>query len=288
MSSTLTSSPLTPASCRRLSDLLRRWSGVSIEPNKEYLISGRLKALFGPANGETLDELLNHAERPSGTQLRNRIVDAMTTHETLFFRDGHPFETVVDQMIPGMLADRPNTQKLAIHCAACSSGQEPYSLAMRLAENSDPISRGRIELHASDVSVGTIAQAKRGEFMDHELRRGLSAGQRRRFFELADIGAVGCDMVLKAEIRSQVRFSVLNLTSPMDFGRLRGTTDIVFCRNVLIYFDDDTRRTALRNLHGMLRPGGYLLLGSSEMLRDNQGLFETQRIGKTTVQARIG
>jgi chemotaxis protein methyltransferase CheR len=272
-------------SCQRLCLLLKQWSGVCVDASKAYLIQGRLRGLMAKEQLSDLTDLLDRAERPANAELRNRIVDMMTTHETLFFRDKHPFDSLVNKIVPELISDRSRfSRPIEIHCAACSSGQEPYSIAMLLRERLSASDLQQIHISASDVSVGTIETARKGEFMDHELRRGLTPEQRRRFFEMVP-GPIGSpDARLTNEIRDMVRFSVMNLTAtPCG---LPQNIDILLCRNVLIYFDDETRRRVLINLARAIRPGGLLMLGSSEVLRETTGLFQSETIGTTVVHRR--
>lgn len=276
-----------PEACERLCRLLKDWCGVKIEPSKSYLIQGRLRAMMNHEKLLDLKSLLDVAERASGTRIRDQIVDMMTTHETLFFRDIHPFEVMITSVLPPLLADPKRTAPIQIHCAACSSGQEPYSIAMMLQERLPAASWSRIRITATDISTGTIAQARKGEFMDHELRRGLSADQRKRFFEMAT-GPIGSsDARLVSSIRDMVRFNVMNLTSPTSVASVAGKVDIMLCRNVLIYFDQETCQGVMRSLSKAIQPGGLLLLGASEMLRDTEGLFKTEVIGTTRFQRRV-
>lgn len=273
---------LTPAACVRLSDALKRWTGVTIEPDKTYLFRGRLRDFMLRRQLITLDKLLDRCDLDR--EVRERVVDLLTTHETLFFRDGHPFETVADRLIPERLAA--DSSVIRIHCLACSTGQEPYSLAMRLKEKLTDVMLRRIDIQASDISHGTIAQARQGEFLEHELRRGLSPMQRKRFFESVAAEPTSGRARLIGEVRGMVKFGVMNLiglaNSPPP-----APLDICFCRNVLIYFDGETRQQVLRGLSKWLRPGGVLILGSSEMLRDQEGLFRTETIGMTAIHRRI-
>lgn len=273
--------------CVRLCELLKQWSGVKIEPSKSYLIQGRLRALMVTEQINDLASLVQRISRPGGLTLRNQVIDMMTTHETLFFRDMHPFEVLIDSVIPEQLKAAGGFQPLEIHCAACSSGQEPFSIAMMLQQKLPPASHRRVKITATDISTGTIAQARKGEFMDHEIRRGLTAEQRKRFFEPVS-GPIGTpDSRLVSSIRSMVRFDVMNLTSPPSVAAIAKKVDILLCRNVLIYFDDATCQQVLRSLATAIRPGGLLLLGASEMLRDKEGLFKTEIIGTTRFQRRV-
>lgn len=273
--------------CERLCRLLQDWCGVKIEPSKSYLIQGRLRALMTTEKINDLSALLDRAERPGGSRLRDQIVDMMTTHETLFFRDIHPFEVMVTKILPPMLADPSRTAPVQIHCAACSSGQEPYSIAMMLHERLPSSSLSRIRIAATDISSGTITQARKGEFMDHELRRGLTSAQRERFFESISGRTGSNDARLVNSIRSMVRFDIMNLTSPSSVAAVAGQVDILLCRNVLIYFDSETCQRVMRSLASIIRPGGLLLLGASEMVRDTEGLFQTEVIGATRFQRRV-
>ncbi|MEM1226934.1 MAG: protein-glutamate O-methyltransferase CheR [Planctomycetota bacterium] len=271
--------------CENLCESLRIWVGIDIDPSKTYLVRSRLREVLQRHNVETLGDLLNRAKLPN-SEARHDIIDAMTTHETLFFRDRHPFETVAKKLVPDALLASP-TARYRIHCLACSTGQEPYSLVMRLSETLRPEQLLRVELHASDVSRPTLEMARRGEYMKHELSRGLTDAQRQRFFEPVSSDSALGRMRLIDSIRQRVRFQVLNLAFiKQQRPNQTELLDLCLCRNVLIYFDDELRSTIVRGLANWIRPGGHLIIGSSEMLSGFEDVFERRHVDGTVVYQR--
>jgi chemotaxis protein methyltransferase CheR len=220
-------------------------------------------------NGITdLHELTSRLQLISQRALREAVVDAMTTNETLWFRDAHPYTILRERLLPE-LQKAARTGPMRIWSAACSSGQEPYSISMCVEEYraaSMGVLRQPVEIVATDLSRSMLEACKNAEYDQLSLGRGLSQERLQRFFEKVGGDKTGNERYrVKRDVTQRVRFQPLNL---LDSYLTLGKFDIVFCRNVLIYFSGERKLDILRRIHGTLRPGGYLILGASEGLTD--------------------
>ncbi len=244
----------------RFKAILEKQSGILLGDNKQYLVVSRLNGLLQESNLTSLSELINKIASPSGSVLLKQVVDKMTTNETLWFRDRYPFDYLKNTIIPEL---RRTTNRIRIWCAACSTGQEPYSITMQLEEISALI---QTEIVATDLSERVLDKARQGIYQKIELNRGMPADKLRRYFQ--DLNET--DWQVNERLRSKVRFQPLNLLStPYGFGKF----DVIFCRNVLIYFSNENKTKVINGLIDSLKPGGYLFLGASESLtRDSQTL----------------
>ena len=231
-------------------------SGLVLTADKDYLLKSRLEPLARKDGFLGLDQLLAKVgAEPSGA-LAQRCIDAMATHESFFFRDGTPFNLLAGRVLPQLVEARAATRALRIWCAACSSGQEPYSLAMLLMEEQHRMPGWRIDILATDMSLPILERARTGLYSDFEVRRGLSDARLARWFT-----PTGDNWLLSPQIRSMVRFAPHNLLAGTSgLGRF----DLIFCRNVLIYFDREHKRAALGQISQALEPHGALVLGSAE------------------------
>lgn len=237
-----------------LRQFLYERSGLSLEGDKLYLVESRLLPIARQAGLADLAGLVNQMK--GDRDLAQSVVDAMTTNETFFFRDRVPFEKFRNVMLPHLLASRTADRRLRIWCAACSTGQEPYSLAMLLDEEARRLAGWNIEILATDLSRRAIESARQGLYSQFEVQRGLPITMLLRYFQRA-----GERWQINEFLRSRVNFREFNLLS--DF-RALGTFDAIFCRNVLLYFDVPTKRDILARLSRALAPDGYLLMGSAE------------------------
>jgi chemotaxis protein methyltransferase CheR len=249
---------------------LERASGITLGTGKEYLVRSRLSRVFEEMGTERLVDVVNalEADRPLG--LRLRVIDAMTTNETLWFRDAHPFELLATRLLPELEA----AGKPLVRCwsAACSTGQEAYSISMVVSEYLAMRPRAsvpRVEIVGTDISPSVLAQAQRAEYEEFELTRGLSEERLRRHFD-----DVGRRRRVREEVRARCSFRELNLLGSFT---LLGRFDLVFCRNVLIYFSPATRQDILARIAGQMHPGACLLLGGSEPVSHYSEWFELQR-----------
>ena len=237
-------------------DLVHRRSAIVLEDGKEYLAETRLEPLVRNEGLSSVADLVDHLRCPSSGPLQEQVVDALTTNETSWFRDVHPFEALRTDVIPELLARNERTRTLRVWCGASSSGQEPYSLALLLREHFPQLSSWTVEITATDISPTMVERARAGRYSGIEVNRGLSARHLVQWFTQD-----GVTWVLDPSVRSMVCFSTLNLAAPWP---AMAPVDLVLLRNVLIYFDVPTKRTILAKVHDLLRPGGLLLLGGSE------------------------
>lgn len=261
---------ITPEDFQQFSVFLEQSCGILLAEHKQYLVQSRLSKIMREQNCASLRELIQRLRAPGADWLKERVINAMTTNETLWFRDGHPYEILARQLLPE-IDKMHRLQKLRIWSAACSSGQEPYSISMTIEEykRTHPGAFGAgEEVLATDISTRVLEQARIGEYEMLALGRGLSRERlQKHFLQTGE----GCWQV-QPQIRARVRFQRLNLLGAY---AMLGQFDIIFCRNVLIYFSPSAKQEILRKMHRQLRPGGYLLLGASESL---SGLADCYRM----------
>jgi chemotaxis protein methyltransferase CheR len=281
---------LTRAAFDDLRRAIHRLCGIVLSEEKEYLIRHRLEPVVRRCGCHSFDEFRAKLVGNDAVLLQDAIIEAITTQETAFFRDRHPFDALRQQILPKLVQTRraaPGTPRrpIRIWCAGAATGQEPYSLAILIHELADvPQSGGpkpeEFSILATDVSGEALAVAKAGAYERRQIDRGLSAGQIHKYFEhCAD------RWVARPMLRKLVEFRRVNLIQP--FGNL-GTFDVILCRNVLIYFDDATRRKICGQFHAMLADGGCLLLGSAENLYGINDGFASVRFGDTLVYRKTG
>ncbi|MBI5636849.1 MAG: protein-glutamate O-methyltransferase CheR [Nitrospinae bacterium] len=283
---------LKPQEFAELTNYIYKACGLSIGNEKQYLVEQRLFNLAKTAGGGSFQGLIDKLKTGADPRLRDDVIEAMTTNETSFFRDGHPFDTFRDKLLPILeqtIIQRKKSPiqrrgaKVRIWSAAASTGQEAYSMAMLIHEHVKAnghkgVTVEDFDILATDISSSVLAQAISGRYSDMEMARGLSAERRDRFFTKTDSGwAVGHDL------QSIVEFRRINITEP--FTALGGF-DVIFCRNILIYFDDDTKRKIMRQMHQMLSPAGYLLLGACENVQGMGVDFESIT-HKSTILHRV-
>jgi chemotaxis protein methyltransferase CheR len=247
---------MTPFEFDYLRKLLKERSGLVLSADKQYLVESRLLPVARKAGCAGLSQLLLSLKQPKAERLIVEVVQAMMTNESFFFRDKIPFEHFRDTIMPALLAARSEQRSIRIWCAAASSGQEPYSLAMALKEMQDAIAGWRIEILATDLSAEVLEKAKTGIYSQFEVQRGLPIQLLIKYFT-----QVGEAWQIAPDIRAMVRYRQLNLLS--EFSHL-GSFDIVFCRNVLIYFDQQTKTDVLDRIARIIERDGYLALGAAE------------------------
>jgi len=246
---------VTPQDYEYLRKLLKDRSGLVLSADKQYLVESRLVPLARKANLGGITELV--AKMKSGAEaLVVDVVEAMTTNETFFFRDKVPFDHFRDTIIPKLVQARASRKSLRIWCAAGSTGQEPYSLAMSLKEMGSMLSGWRLEILATDLSQEVQEKSKAGIYSQFEVQRGLPIQLLVKYFK-----QVGEMWQINADIRAMVQHRPLNLLH--DFSQL-GMFDVIFCRNVLIYFDQDTKITIFNRLVKSMEADGFLVLGAAE------------------------
>ncbi len=259
-------------------EFLEAASGIALGDNKQYLVNSRLGGLVSEMGLGSIGELIECVKCDMKPGLRERIIDAMTTNETLWFRDHSPFEILKSHILPELSGLR--ARPVRIWSAACSSGQEPYSMSMIIQEylQAKPGSLSHdAQITATDISPSVLKNAREGVYDAMALARGLSDERKKRFF---DVQAKAGDVKAKAwqvkpEIRKRITFAEMNLMKK-DYLAL-GKFDVIFCRNVLIYFSAELKREILARFSQVLEPGGYLCLGASESVSGYVDFFETVR-----------
>ena len=239
-----------------IAQFLKERSGLIITPDKMYLLETRLAALLRDNNLSSLGALVETLRQPGGNTIKDQVVDAMTTNETSFFRDSNPFDTLRKSVIPGLIERRAASRTLRIWSAACSTGQEPYSLAMMLKDSFPILGGWKVEIVATDLSPSVLERARDGIYSTFEVQRGLPIQLLVRHFDQQEP-----NWQIKRELRQMVSFRPLNLLE--DFSAL-GQFDVVLCRNVLIYFDQPTKTRILSAIAKRIAGDGVLLLGGAE------------------------
>lgn len=254
---------------RDFSRFLESQCGIVLGDSKQYLVRSRLSPLVTKFKLVSLSDLLRNVVTGRNRELRIAAVDAMTTNETLWFRDSYPFTVLADKLLPEMAEKK---RPIKIWSAASSSGQEPYSMGMTILETQSkrPGMLPSVAITATDISASMLDMCRAGVYDNLALGRGLSPERRRTFFEDAGDGR----MKIKDNVKRLVNFRPQNL---MESYALLGKFDIVFCRNVLIYFSPDMKSQVLNSIANSLNPGGYLLLGASESLTGLTDRFEMVR-----------
>lgn len=250
-----------------LTRFLHERSGIALSADKAYLVESRLLPLVRTHKFKDLTDLIGRLRFGADAVLADEVVDAMTTNETFFFRDKLPFDRFRDIMLPQLIKARAAERRLRIWCAACSTGQEPYSLAMLLQERRAELSGWKVDIMATDLSPSVIDRARAGTYSQFEVQRGMPIQTLLKHFE-----QVGDKWVVSQELRSMVQFRTLNLLR--DFSSL-GKFDVVFCRNVLIYFDEQTRLDIMSRIARLMVPESYLVLGAAETVIGFNNLFVT-------------
>jgi chemotaxis protein methyltransferase CheR len=240
-------------------------TGIEVAADRQYLVEARLAPIMRARDIGDFPELLRRFERRESEALVREIIEAMTTSETSFFRDRAPFDVFRDQTLPELMATRATARRLRIWCAACSSGQEAYSLAMTLDQSANALRGWSVELLATDISQTAIDAARAGAYSQFEVQRGLSTTQLLRYFQRQGDG-----WRVNEHIRARIVFQEFNLLSNLDG---LGKFDAIFCRNVLLYFDPETRRDVLARLSRALADDGCLFLGASELAGERHPAF---------------
>ena len=247
---------MTPQDFDYLRKMLRERSGLVLSAEKQYLAESRLLPVARKNGLSNLTELVAKLKAPVGAPLGVEVIEAMTTNESFFFRDKVPFEHFRAVIMPALMEARAREKRIRIWCAAAATGQEPYSLAMSLKGIGPALAGWRIEIVATDLSNEVLDKAKAGIYSQFEVQRGLPIQQLVKFFS-----QVGESWQIAKEIRAMVKFRSLNLLA--DFSAL-GTFDLVFCRNVLIYFDQETKIGVLNRIARQMPADGFLVLGAAE------------------------
>jgi chemotaxis protein methyltransferase CheR len=237
-------------------ELVHRRAAILIEAGKEYLVDARLGPIAKAHGLPSVDALVDKLRRDERGPLAQEVIEALTTNETSFFRDIHPFEVLRTTVLPTLIRARAATRSLRIWCAAASTGQEPYSIAMTIRDHFPELATWNVQIIATDINATVLARARSGIFRQLEVNRGLPAAMLVKHFEKN-----GIDWQIKPSLRQMISFQELNL---LERWPLFAQQDVVFIRNVLIYFDIPTKRELLRRVRENLRDDGYLFLGGAE------------------------
>jgi chemotaxis protein methyltransferase CheR len=256
----MTSFNITPAGFKQFSSFLEKSCGIVLTENKQYLVHCRLAKIMNQHAFSDLESLMQAMSRSSARDLNRLVIDAMTTNETLWFRDLHPYEVLKNKFLPEYISS--SSSRVKIWSAACSTGQEPYSMAMVATEyiEANASCKGaKVDVIATDISSEALELAKKGEYEAFALGRGLSDGRKAKFFTQSQNNS----WVVSPQIKSSITFRAINL---LDSYSMIDKVDIIFCRNVLIYFSAEIKQKIIEKMHAQLKPGGYLVLGASESM----------------------
>jgi chemotaxis protein methyltransferase CheR len=273
MESRVLSTQILPENYRFLQEHVRARVGIVLEDNKHYLFESRLAPIVRQYGLGSINDLCVLLRAKRNVALAHQVVEAMTTNETYFFRDPAQYEAIRTALLPRLKAEKRDTQNLRFWSAASSTGQEAYSLGMLLLE--EGLQDWNTQILGTDFSEKVVTRARSGLYQQIEVNRGLPAALLVKYFLRS-----GLDWQLSEAVRRIVRFETIDLRKSM---RALGPFDLVFCRNVMIYFDNETKRNIVKEIHGTLFRGGWLLLGGAETAFSLEERFDRQVVGNVTV-----
>ena len=265
---------MTSADFDYICKMVRERSAIVLEGGKEYLVDSRLTPLARQEGFASLSDFIGHLRTKPSNDLHEKVIESMTTNETSFFRDVHPFEALKQIVLPDMIQKRQPERRLNLWCGASSSGQEPYSMAMLLRQFFPDLSSWKIHFIATDISQEMLQRCSKGCFSQLEVNRGLPATMLVKYFE-----KLGLAWQVKDDLRRLFEFRQMNLAAVWPS---LPKMDIIFLRNVLIYFDIETKKAILAKVRQVLQPDGYLFLGGAETTMNLDGKFERLQIEKTS------
>ena len=280
---------MSPENFRYLCALIKTRSGLVLTEEKAYLVENRLMPIVRQRRLDDIEEIVHRIQREGDEELIRQVTEAMTTNESYFFRDVTPFDQFRQIVLPHVLEARPGGPSIRIWSAACSTGQEPYSLAMLIKDHEDRFRDWRVEISATDIATNVLDKARDGIYSQFEVQRGLPVQYMVKYFNQN-----GDKWQVDESIRRLVKFSQFNLLEePIGLG----VFDVIFCRNVLIYFDQDTKRKVLERIHRVLKPDGFLFLGGAEtvlglsedfsLVPDQRGIYESIQVAPVIRQAAV-
>lgn len=252
--------------------LVRDRAGIILEPGKEYLVESRLLPVVREVGSASLSELITGLRARPNSSIYQKVIEAMTTNETSFFRDLHPFEALRTVVVPDLISKRGEERTLHLWCAATSSGQEPYTVMMLLREHFPELRNWTLRFVASDISGEMLDRARTGHYSQLEVSRGMPLSLLSKYFQRQ-----GREWQIIEDIRRQIEFRQVNLA---DAWPLLPRMDIIFLRNVLIYFDLKMKKTIFGKVRRLLRPDGYLFLGAAETTLNLDDGFERIQVDK--------
>lgn len=270
----MSTSTISPEDFAFLRDLVMKEAAIVLEPGKEYLATSRLDPVARKEGLEGIPALVRELRKSPASKLREQVIDAMTTNETLWFRDAHPFESLQTTIIPEIITSRQNTRTIDIWCAAASTGQEPYTIAMIIKDAFPQLTGWRVRILGTDISPTALEKAHEGKYTQMEMGRGLPAKYMVNYFTRH-----GVHYQINPNIRAMVDFKLFNLATNWP---TMGPFDLIFIRNVLIYFNQETKNQIINKAERVLRPDGKLFLGSTESLLNISHKLDRETYGKTT------
>ena len=264
--------PITDEDFQYIRQLIRTRTSVALAEDKAYLVESRLASVARKVGLSSVSHLVRKLRVQPFNGLHLQVIESMMTTESWFFRDIYPFEAVQNYIVPELITKRQGQRSLNIWCAACSSGQEPYSIAMLLREHFPQLTSWTISLIASDISNKMLDKARQGNYNQHEISRGLTPQLREKYFQLGDK-----HWQIATAIRQMVEFRQFNL---IDSWQQMPLIDIIFLRNVLIYFDVEMKQAILAKVQKILKPDGYLFLGGGETTINLDCAFKPVKFNK--------
>lgn len=266
--------PLNNADFHYIRQLVKTRTSVTLAEDKAYLVESRLNSLAKQTGMSSVSNLVRKLRSQPFNGLHLEAIESMMTTESCFFRDRHPFTTLQNQIIPELIHKRQTQRRLNIWSAGCAGGQEPYSIAILLKEHFPELASWQVSLTASDISNKILDKARQGIYNQHEIARGLSLDLREKYFKLR-----GKNWQIDKEIRQMVEFCQFNLS---DRWPAMSQMDLIFLRNVLIYFEVDLKKIILAKVRELLKPDGYLFLGGGETTIEIDRAFVPVKFNKTT------
>jgi len=267
---------ITPDNFKFIQSFARDTAAIVLEAGKEYLVETRLTPIAKQTGFATLDDFINQLRRdPKATLFHEQVIDAITTNETSFFRDFHPFEALRQHILPKIIEQRAGIRRLNIWSAASSTGQELYTIAMIIREHFPQLRDWNVQILGTDLSPTVLTQARQAVYSQLEVNRGLPAPLLMKYFTKTDV-----KWALKDDVKKLVEFRQLNLIKPWP---IMPAFDVVFIRNVMIYFDVETKKTILKRIRQCLQPQGCIFLGTAETTINLDTELVPVTIGKATV-----
>lgn len=268
-----------PEDYARFCDFFYRKTGILFGANKTYFVERRLQERIAATASPSFRDYFTMVRFQASGEEMQHLVNAMTVNETYFYREDYQFDALVRHLLPEIARTRAPSDPIRLWSMPCSTGEEPYSIAMQILENWPQADEYSVEILASDIDSRVIAEAKHGLYSARALHR-LTPSLKSRYFT-----AVGEDFRICQELRGSIDFSVVNITETLAMRRFR-KLDVIFCSNMLIYFDDNSRRLAVEALYESLRPGGYICLGHSESMSRISSMFRPRKFGATILYQR--
>ncbi len=250
---------MTPQELDFLIVMIKEMSGISLGPEKQYLLESRLQTVARKHSFSTISEMVNEIRVMKDKKLSADVVEAMTTNESMFFRDTKPFDQIKNALLPHFLEHKKPGEEIKLWSAACSNGQEPYSVALTFLENPGKMGGHPFKITASDIAPKVVNKAQDGYYTQFEVQRGMPITMLLKYFDQQE----GNHWKIKDEVRKYIQFKVLNL---LDSYLSIGKVDMILCRNVLIYFEDELKKDIVERMHRQLHPHGVLMIGSSESI----------------------